>query len=327
MTKSLAKDRMDYMDSLKGILMILVVMGHMVELWADYEPALAVLHNFIYAFHMPVFMFVSGYFSKNINKGVFELFNDILVPVLPFELFSWILHVALRLDNTYPFLTPIITYWYVFALFLSRVVLKIAVRIRWIVPISFIIALYVGYNAYVGKFFELSRFFCNFPFFLLGYYCTKAQLEKMRSAKPVLIVGVAMAAAALTAGTCIYSVDATMRNFALCHPYENNIDVLIRGAQFLISMLMIPVLVKCMPRKKTFLSNIGRDSLRIYMLHLYPVELLGMVLPHGIPYGWGANLVLTVLLTAITVALICSLPCKIVFDKIVAIMRKVIYAP
>lgn len=46
------KQRLDYIDRTRGILIILVVIGH---IWQD-----GYLHNFIYNFHMPAFFAISG---------------------------------------------------------------------------------------------------------------------------------------------------------------------------------------------------------------------------------------------------------------------------
>ena len=49
--------RIDYMDILKALAIIAVVIGH-----CDSPHP---LYNFIYLYHMPLFFFISGYFYKN----------------------------------------------------------------------------------------------------------------------------------------------------------------------------------------------------------------------------------------------------------------------
>ena len=62
------KERDYYFDNLKAVLIFLVVLGHF--LLPIYDDAfLVVLKRLIYVFHMPLFVFVSGYFSKNIYKN------------------------------------------------------------------------------------------------------------------------------------------------------------------------------------------------------------------------------------------------------------------
>jgi len=56
------KNRLYYLDTMKGILIILVVLGHAIQSTIpDYQ------HNFlfrlIYSFHMPLFFLISGYLT------------------------------------------------------------------------------------------------------------------------------------------------------------------------------------------------------------------------------------------------------------------------
>ena len=50
-------------DNLKILLILLVVLGHIIEPFYK----LNTLYLIIYAFHMPVFVYISGYFAKG-NK-------------------------------------------------------------------------------------------------------------------------------------------------------------------------------------------------------------------------------------------------------------------
>lgn len=68
------RERIGYLDALKGLAAFLVVLGHLVTAKQEYQG----IYNFIYSFHMPLFMFVSGvtaalsfrrYASGNITAG------------------------------------------------------------------------------------------------------------------------------------------------------------------------------------------------------------------------------------------------------------------
>lgn len=60
----MARQRLIYLDTLKGMLIILVVLGHC-------GTALSTgLLSSIYAFHMPLFILVSGYLSKKTEKNL-----------------------------------------------------------------------------------------------------------------------------------------------------------------------------------------------------------------------------------------------------------------
>lgn len=62
------KERNYLFDNLKFLLIVLVVFGHSLEeisLAQDY----AIIRAWIYSFHMPAFVFISGYFSKSVRRG------------------------------------------------------------------------------------------------------------------------------------------------------------------------------------------------------------------------------------------------------------------
>ena len=58
-----------FIDNLKVILIFLVVFGHLIERYIDTNLTLRGLYMFIYTFHMPLFIFVSGFLPKNIYKS------------------------------------------------------------------------------------------------------------------------------------------------------------------------------------------------------------------------------------------------------------------
>jgi fucose 4-O-acetylase-like acetyltransferase len=87
------KERLAYVDQIKGIAIILVVMGHLIEILAGHNT----VFEFIYSFHMPLFFIISGYLGYKtirvnsfISYGAFlrKKFITIMLPFL-----FWILIV------------------------------------------------------------------------------------------------------------------------------------------------------------------------------------------------------------------------------------------
>lgn len=77
-------ERIEWIDILKGIAIILVVMGHM-----RYEPSCVALKDGIYSFHMPLFMLLAGYTaalsmerSASIGNFIYKRIIGIFVPYL-----------------------------------------------------------------------------------------------------------------------------------------------------------------------------------------------------------------------------------------------------
>lgn len=93
-------NRLIYIDVLKGIAIILVVMGHMFVPYTDYLES--TINQFIYSIHMPLFFFLSGrvlsinHESKNTYKLL--VIKKILTLLLPFISFSALYCYIMRLS-------------------------------------------------------------------------------------------------------------------------------------------------------------------------------------------------------------------------------------
>lgn len=60
--------RLEYIDELKGLAILLVVMGHIME-FCLYSGKTSFLHDAIYSFHMPLFAFLSGLVFTSLIDG------------------------------------------------------------------------------------------------------------------------------------------------------------------------------------------------------------------------------------------------------------------
>ena len=85
------KERNPLIDVLKGFTIILVVMGHASQ-WFSGDDRTNPFYVTIYAFHMPLFMFLSGYVNFN-ARGELNLSKRFQVLVIPF--FVWFLISAI----------------------------------------------------------------------------------------------------------------------------------------------------------------------------------------------------------------------------------------
>ncbi|WP_368917457.1 acyltransferase family protein, partial [Staphylococcus haemolyticus] len=57
-----------FFDNARAILIFLVVFGHMIQPYTSESKYLSALYLLIYSFHMPSFLFISGYFAKHLDK-------------------------------------------------------------------------------------------------------------------------------------------------------------------------------------------------------------------------------------------------------------------
>lgn len=74
-----------YADFLKYVLISLVVLGHFIGLYQHRVGISGGLYTWIYAFHMPLFVFISGYFSKHITNYRKRSVDVLLYPFILFQ--------------------------------------------------------------------------------------------------------------------------------------------------------------------------------------------------------------------------------------------------
>ncbi len=88
MTAGNREGRIIYIDALKGVAIFLVVLGHVVTNREDFRR----LYNFIYSFHMPLFMFLAGCtavisYRRKPTGYLKKRFVNIMVPYFAWALF------------------------------------------------------------------------------------------------------------------------------------------------------------------------------------------------------------------------------------------------
>lgn len=276
MSQSLTK-RDPYFDNLKGILIYLVFAGHCLSLYKGDNPFCSYLFHLIYAFHMPLFLYISGYFSKNLERGAAKAYEALILPAIPFELAYFLLHWITKADNFEPFLTPIFAYWYLFVLFGYRVLMPYMARLRFMLPLSLLLALGVGFNTQIGEYMTLSRFFCLLPFFLLGYYTTPEHMARLRRLNPALCA--ALAAVAMGTIYFLLNGNAISIDFTLAAPYTDPTGLVGRAVQFLLAVALSLALIHFTPAGEHFLTRIGQRTLQIYLLNFYGMTAIQMVNP------------------------------------------------
>ena len=66
------KERDYLFDNYKAFLIVLVVVGHFIEVASDDNVMMETMKWIIFSFHMPAFVFISGYFSKK-TQGIYKL--------------------------------------------------------------------------------------------------------------------------------------------------------------------------------------------------------------------------------------------------------------
>ncbi len=277
-------------DNMRAILIFLVVFGHSLEYFRlDNQPA-TFLYIFIYLFHMPVFIFISGYFSKNLEKGRQTAVTSFLIPYLIFNLLLGIFMLLTGEADKILILNPGWTLWYLFCMFAWRILLPDLVKIRHILVLSFIFGILSGLLKEFGTYMALARTFGFLPYFLAGYFFQEKQVTKIRHfpyrrVLSTLIIG----AGILTAYFWTKSpLPAELlwgdRSYRL---FDNPLyqSFLADSLLYLLSFGFIFVFLTLTSQKSHFYTSCGKKTLSVYLLHIYLIAPL-IALTESISNAW-----------------------------------------
>ena len=287
-----ARTRTPLWDNARFVAIALVIAGHAtLELISKSDPAYAV-YLFIYLFHVPVFVAVSGHFAKAsrlTGRDVGKLVRTLVVPYLAFETIwtgiHWAISGTLSLDYT----TAWWTLWFLVALLVWRVLLPYLVALRFPMTISLVLSVGAGYLGGLDDRFALARTFGLLPFFVLGWKLKEGGLtERWMALRPEIIWRWRAAAFALFGISAVVIAvgistwrDLLIRRFLLYDEqygsfgYDQWWAGAVRLLFIAIAMAFCFAFLILMPRRSTPLTSIGRATLYIYLLHsfvLYPIR-------------------------------------------------------
>ena len=88
--KAQAKQRDPWLDNAKMVLVTIVVVGHMIVLVPGGDEK-SQTYDFIYYFHIPAFVLITGYLSKSFRYSKRHLWALLTTMVVPYVLFSWLM--------------------------------------------------------------------------------------------------------------------------------------------------------------------------------------------------------------------------------------------
>lgn len=180
--KQFDSERSAKWDILKFAMIFLVVLGHAADYYTDDSEKMRSLFFFIYTFHMPVFIFVSGLFAKRtVNEKRKDRIFGYLVLYLAFKVFVFCYKSILTGTPKFSLLTESAVPWFMLALFEFTVITIILKDFspKFVLPVSILLACIVGYDSEIRDFLALSRVIVYFPFFYAGYIINPKKLEEI----------------------------------------------------------------------------------------------------------------------------------------------------
>lgn len=266
----------DYkMDNLRFLLIFLVLLGHFMELFkGDFTSA---FYKIIYSFHMPAFLFLTGYFARFHRC---KLVLGLIYPYILFQIFYRIFDGLIYNSKgtfTIEFGTPYWILWYLLVTIFYYLLLPLLdTKNRnsqiTIVITSIVLALLAGFDTSLGYYGSLARFFSFLPFFIAGFYTARAETNFRFPAWFIFVLGVILIVAS---HYIITSPEITKKVLYGSYSYEKakynagiKLFLLSLGFTWIVFLLFV------IPRKKVpFLSVLGQNTLAIFLLHGFIVRL------------------------------------------------------
>lgn len=279
MSSHIPKVRDYQFDNLKFILITLVVVGHFIRPLIYDFPALMALYDVIFVFHMPFFVFVSGYFAKSSIHSdkriiaVTKIFGTFLI----FQTIYYFFYNYVMLEpERFSLIIPYWTLWYLMAMGIWLIILPYMMKLKHPLIVALVIGMIGGMWCELAGVFALSRVLRLLFFFVLGATFDKTKFEErvknIPRAIPVLILSVVVFFIVSISDWVNCEWFYSMYSFSELG-LTNLQGVVIQSLLYLIAVTMMFCLYFVIPKGKTVVSELGARTLYVYLLHGFVVQL------------------------------------------------------
>jgi len=266
------RDRIIEFDIMKGIGILAMMIGHrMVSCDALVEG--------IHTFHMPLFVFISGYLFKirSFKDLLFRLSKRLL---LPFALVCIVFGSFNEPDNAFinalfrsdP---PLWVVWFLPALFVVQFLSNWAFQQRWRMIVVFVLSLSSMFLYWqVPLPFYIWQGLFMFPFFALGYFLAQHDAVDYLNSRGTSLL---LAVVSLAVWVVSFLVEPRMLRLAVCQANWFLLgDVVISAAACVVVFLLCRMIAgfKCTRNLSSWLVWMGKMSMVMLCLHALDHHLL-----------------------------------------------------
>ncbi len=259
-------------DNAKIVLVTLVVVGHG---WAvlPRTPATSWAYDFLYLWHVPAFVLVTGYLSRSFaytRRHLVRLVTTVAVPYVLFEGLLALFRTDVGGENLPGTLwwDPHWLMWYLSALFLWRLATPLLIRLPFALPVAVAVSLAGGLTS--GHALDVQRAMSLLPFFVLGLRARPEHLALLQ--RPA----VRLAAVVPVAGALAWApyIGATIGHDWLYWrdgyagmglSVAGGLEV--RALHLLISAVLSVAFLALLPHDRHWFTRLGAASLVVYLCH------------------------------------------------------------
>lgn len=294
--------------NLRFLLIVCVFIGNAIEPLITRLHGMEALYMWIFAFHMPLFVFVTGYFAKsNLFGGAGrKVLLQIAMQYMIFQTLYLALDALLfHVHNThYSYFAPYLLLWFLASHFCWRLLL---IMLQKLTPLQQVITavllgVLVGYLPVDGVWLSISRTLVFFPFFIIGYHFSYARLKLLfthkvkifaLSASALLFLWIALGGLNISPGW-LYG-NMTYGQLGQIAWYTGIFRMLL----YILQALAAASFLAFVPWRKSSITDMGRRTLYVFLLHGFIVRLAAL----SPIYSWIHSDVASLVLVAAAVAL------------------------
>ncbi len=259
------KQRVQYIDRLKGVAMMSVLIIHVIVIGNLSETPDAIAHN-LYPTAMPLFMFLSGLVISSVPRGK-KLLKKFVVLLMPFLIVGPLFALVCHHKNPLEYINNPLKYGYYYLLTLSeatillvplywnsfnRLKIEILIDILWGIVVWGIL-FYCRYHlpSQIQNILDMKDCYGLWPFFYLGYLSNKYKLiEKLVSHNYLFSIDLFVLLIIYTVPQLgLFKLKSFALIIALCYLFR------IREKE---NSLI-----------ENLLGHIGKNSLDVYIYHYY----------------------------------------------------------
>lgn len=308
------KVRDDRMDAVKFWLIVLVIAVHvfMRKEFAD-STACAVVWNWLNLFVMPLFVFISGYYSrKKESKDFRSSILKLLEPLIVFHVIALVFYVKHPLSIR-SILSPWYILWYLLSLIYWRCMLqmipdKMLRHKKTILIVTFCISILAGFLPF-DRILSLQRTLALMPFFFLGYFM-KGRNVFLPDKYKLLCIGFLLVILA------ILFLHPHHNNYLLyATPYKSIYGAAIRVTAFAVAIPMAMAFMNVC-YNTSWIAQQGRMTMQYYIYHALVIPPMSApIIPPLILIADKMNVPMTfytaiviIILTTIGLSLILKIP-------------------
>lgn len=315
MNRTVGREGETFFLNLRFILIVAVLVGSVIEPLISRMGIMHTLYLWIFTFHMPLFVLVTGYFAKASmfgRSGRMMLLQIAAQYVIFQTLYSLLDATVFHVQDIHrSFFAPYLLLWFLFSHFLWRLLFLSMSRLTAFRQLLAAVALGVlaGYLPVDGIWLSLSRTFVFFPFFVAGYHFSYGAFRRRFSA--AIRTAAMTVSAALFAGLSLWGhllppgwLYGSMTYMQLGQESWN--AGLLRLTVYMLQIVASAAFLAWVPMVSGRLTELGRRTLYVFLLHGFIIRVVDLSSLHESITGIGGALILVA--AAVTCAILLAHP-------------------